>query len=131
VEVLAARTLLVPSDFEASVAFYDDLVGLARFREFGAAGRVTGVVWFVGGGYLEASAHGVPSTGDGASAVRLWWQVRDLDAEHDRLAAAGASVLAPPADMPWGLRECWIADPDGVRICLVEVPDDHPMRRRL
>jgi hypothetical protein len=24
----------------------------------------------------------------------------------------------------------WIADPDGVRICVVEVPDDHPMRRR-
>jgi hypothetical protein len=24
----------------------------------------------------------------------------------------------------------WIADPDGVRICLVEVPEDHPLRRR-
>jgi hypothetical protein len=25
--------------------------------------------------------------------------------------------------------EMWIADPDGVRIVLVEVPDDHPLRR--
>jgi hypothetical protein len=24
----------------------------------------------------------------------------------------------------------WIADPDGVRICVVQIPDDHPMRRR-
>jgi len=24
----------------------------------------------------------------------------------------------------------WIADPDGVRICLVEVPEEHPLRRR-
>jgi hypothetical protein len=23
----------------------------------------------------------------------------------------------------------WIADPDGVRIIVVEVPDDHPLRR--
>jgi hypothetical protein len=29
-----------------------------------------------------------------------------------------------------GLREMWIADPDGVRICIVEVPADHPLRRR-
>jgi hypothetical protein len=26
--------------------------------------------------------------------------------------------------------EMWIADPDGVRICIVEVPADHPLRRR-
>jgi len=24
----------------------------------------------------------------------------------------------------------WIADPDGLRICIVEVPADHPLRRR-
>ena len=30
---------------------------------------------------------------------------------------------------PWGLVEMWIEDRDGVRIVLVEVPDDHPLRR--
>jgi hypothetical protein len=29
-----------------------------------------------------------------------------------------------------GLLEMWIAHPDGVRICLVEVPEEHPLRRR-
>jgi hypothetical protein len=24
----------------------------------------------------------------------------------------------------------WIADPDGVRICIVEVPEEHPLRPR-
>jgi hypothetical protein len=28
------------------------------------------------------------------------------------------------------LPEMWIADPDGVRICVVEVPEEHPLRRR-
>ena len=26
-------------------------------------------------------------------------------------------------------EKSWIADPDGVRIVLVEVPEDHPIRR--
>jgi hypothetical protein len=32
---------------------------------------------------------------------------------------------------PWGLLEAWIDDPDGLRIHLVEVPADHPLRRDL
>jgi predicted enzyme related to lactoylglutathione lyase len=129
VEVLSSRTLLYPRDFDRTVAWYDDVLGLARYREFGTDGRITGVVYFLGTGFLEVSSHG---SGFGATdgSVRLWLQVRDVDAEHDRLAAVGATVLEPPADMPWGLREAWVADPDGLRICLVQVPEDHPLRRR-
>ena len=29
------------------------------------------------------------------------------------LAADGPGSLAPPEDMPWGLREMWLTDPDG------------------
>ena len=71
---------------------------------------------------------GRPVTG-GAAAV--WLQVPDVDVEHARLAAAGVEVLSAPVDEPWGLRECWVADPDGVRIALIKVPDAHPLRRRL
>jgi predicted enzyme related to lactoylglutathione lyase len=129
VDVLSSRTLLRPSDFARSVAFYDDVLGLSRAREFGAGGRITGVVWFLGGGFLEATAQGWQ--GPPPPTVGLWLQVADVDAEHRRVAAAGAAVLEEPADMPWGLREAWVADPDGLRICLVQVPDDHPLRRRV
>jgi predicted enzyme related to lactoylglutathione lyase len=128
-EVLSSRLLVHPVDFDVTVRFYDEVLGLHRAREFGHGGRVTGVVWFTGGGSLEVSG-----TGGGAGladgSARLWLQVRDVDAEHERLAALGADILAPPATMPWGLRECWVADPDGLRIALVQVPDDHPLRRR-
>ena len=40
-------------------------------------------------------------------------------------------IVTEPATMPWGLREMWIDDPDGVHIVLVEVPADHPIRSRL
>ena len=53
---------------------------------------------------------------------------RDTDT-NARLEAAGVEVVRPPQTEPWGLTEMWIADPDGVDIVLVEVPDDHPLRR--
>jgi predicted enzyme related to lactoylglutathione lyase len=61
--------------------------------------------------------------------MRLWLQVRDVAAEHARLAAAGVPVLREPRLEPWGLVEAWVADPDGVEIALVQVPADHPLRR--
>ena len=41
-----------------------------------------------------------------------WLQVRDLDAAHRELAAR---VTREPRREPWGLREMWLADPDGTQ----------------
>ncbi len=60
--------------------------------------------------------------------MEIWLQVRDLAAERERLASAGVPVLREPRREPWGLIEMWVADPDGIRIVLVEVPEDHPLR---
>jgi hypothetical protein len=38
--------------------------------------------------------------------------------------------VRPPVKEPWVLVEMWIADPDGARFVLVEVPADHPIRSR-
>jgi predicted enzyme related to lactoylglutathione lyase len=62
--------------------------------------------------------------------VALWVQVRDLAATHRELEGRGVQVLREPKREPWGLDEMWIADPDGVRIALVEIPEDHPLRSR-
>jgi catechol 2,3-dioxygenase-like lactoylglutathione lyase family enzyme len=128
VDVLSSRILLRPSDFEDAVRWYRDVLGLHVYREYGASGRVTGVVFFLGGGFLELV--GDPSSVSAAGGA-LWLQVSDVDAEHDRLRAQGVHVQRPPKTEPWGLRECWIADPDGVQIRLIEVPEDHPLRRRV
>ena len=100
-DVLSSRILLRPADLDRSRRFYRDLLGLAVYREFGPPGR----------------------------SVMIWLQVRDVHAEHARLAAAGVPVVREPAAEPWGLTEMHIEDPDGIRIILVEVPADHPLRR--
>jgi catechol 2,3-dioxygenase-like lactoylglutathione lyase family enzyme len=127
VEVLSSRVLLRPSVFADGVRWYSDVLGLRVYREYGADGRVTGVVFFLGGGFLELVSDSSSVAGGGA----LWLQVPDVDAEHDRLRQLGVDIRRPPKTEPWGLRECWIADPDGVQIGLIEVPDDHPLRRRV
>jgi catechol 2,3-dioxygenase-like lactoylglutathione lyase family enzyme len=125
VDVLSSRILLRPADLARSQYFYRDLLGLAVYREFGSPDH-PGVVFFLGTGWLEVSGH---SSGPPGDSVLIWLQVRDVRAEHARLAAAGVRVLREPATEPWGLIEMWIEDPDGVRIVLVEVPADHPLRR--
>jgi catechol 2,3-dioxygenase-like lactoylglutathione lyase family enzyme len=124
VDVLSSRILLRPADLDRSRRFYRDVLGLAIYREFGPPAD-PGVVFFLGSGMLEVS--GRPAGPPGWS-VMIWLQVRDVHAEHDRLAAAGVRLLRGPVTEPWGLTEMWIEDPDGVRIVLVEVPADHPLR---
>jgi catechol 2,3-dioxygenase-like lactoylglutathione lyase family enzyme len=124
-EILSSRILLRPVDLDRSRRFYRDTLGLAVYREFGPAAD-PGMVFFLGQGLLEVSG---PGPGPSGSPVMIWLQVRDVRAEHARLAAAGVRVLREPTMEPWGLTEMWIEDPDGVRIVLVEVPPSHPLRR--
>ncbi|WP_018683165.1 VOC family protein [Actinokineospora enzanensis] len=117
-EFLSGRVVIHPRDRARSLAFYRDVLGLAVYREFPG-----GTVFFLGGGYLELSGQGDTEPGPD---VALWLQVRDIAAAADELRTHGIAV--EPRLEPWGLREAWLADPDGVRIVLVEVPPDHPMR---
>jgi catechol 2,3-dioxygenase-like lactoylglutathione lyase family enzyme len=125
-EVLSSRVLLRPVDPERTRRFYGETLGLAVYREYGTPPH-HGVVYFAGGGFIEVAGRSSEPAGEN---LGLWLQVRDLEAVHEELAAAGVTVLRPPEVMPWGLKELWIADPDGVEIAVIEVPEDHPLRRR-
>jgi predicted enzyme related to lactoylglutathione lyase len=125
-EVLSSRVLLLPTDFERSFRFYAQGLGLHVYREW-SSGSTRGVVFFLGGGFLELS--GSSRTGTSES-IGLWLQVRDVDAIRHDLEEVGADVIEPPTDKPWGLREMQIRDPDGLSIVIVDVPDTHPLRRR-
>ena len=124
-EVLSSRILVRPRNLGRSRRFYRDVLGLAVYREFGPPDD-PGMVFFLGSGFLEVSGH---APGPAGGPVMIWIQVRDVRAEYDRLAAADVTVLREPVTEPWGLTEMHLEDPDGIRIILVEVPADHPLRR--
>jgi catechol 2,3-dioxygenase-like lactoylglutathione lyase family enzyme len=126
VHVLSSRTLLRPTDPERSRIFYGEKLGLEVYREFGT-GPERGTVYFLGGGFLEVAGR---SDAPPSHGMHLWLQVGDAQAAYEQLTRQGVDMLRPPRKEPWGLIEMWTADPDGVKICIVEVPRDHPLRRR-
>jgi catechol 2,3-dioxygenase-like lactoylglutathione lyase family enzyme len=125
-DVLSSRVLLRPTHPERSRMFYRDRLGLAIYREFGS-GSERGTVFFLGGGFLELSGR---TAAPPALGMALWLQVRELAAVRRELGERGVPILREPKREPWRLLEMWVADPDGVRICIVEVPEEHPLRRR-
>jgi predicted enzyme related to lactoylglutathione lyase len=125
-EVLSSRILIRPIEPERSHHFYRDVLALPVYREFGE-GPTAGIVFFMGGGYLEVSGQSPHYPGPN---IQLWMQVRNVDTTHAELSNRGVRILRAPVTEPWGLREMWIADPDGIRIAVIEVPDTHPLRRR-
>lgn len=129
-ELLTSRIVLSPADLERSQGFYERTLELAIYREWGE-GPHRGVVFFLGGGGLlevSGSAEAPPFPAP-APGLKLVLQVRDLAATHAWLSARGVAITAAPEPKPWGLVEMTAADPDGLELIFVEIPEDHPRRR--
>lgn len=111
-------TLLVYRDIAAGHTYLVDVLGLAPgpiTHEHGRAvhGEVhagDGVVWL----HREAPEHGMLSPLTvGAVTASLAVLVDDVEAHHDRVAATGAAIAYGPTDMPYGVREYGVRDPEG------------------
>ncbi|WP_127479412.1 VOC family protein [Nocardioides pantholopis] len=113
----AAISLNVP-DVEASARFATDHLGFTE--AMAADGFVSlehptaGVnVIFLRTGLTTFKPQEIAGTaGQGTLLVLV---VDDLDAEFERICAAGARVVTPPETEPWGERYCQFADDN----CLV------------
>lgn len=55
VEILSSRLLLRPADYQKTLAFYRDALGLAVYREYPG-----GTVFFAGQGLIEIAGHRSP-----------------------------------------------------------------------
>ena len=119
-EILSSRVLLRPADYQRSLAFYRDTLGLAIAREYPG-----GTAFFAGQSLIELAGHGEPATFSGA----LWLQVRDVYAVQDELRARGVAITREARQEPWTLHEMQVTDPDGVTLIFVQVPPNHPLRR--
>lgn len=58
--------------------------------------------------------------GDAGQGTLLAFVVDGLDAEFERISAAGATVVTPPETEPWGERFCQFSDDNGIVWQLVE-----------
>ena len=135
-EILASRVLFRPADYERSLVFYRDAIGLAIAREYGA-----GTVFYAGQSLIELAGHGGQERSDPGSdhggqersnppfPGALWLQVRDVYATQAELEGRGVEIARAAKQEPWGLHEMHVTDPDGVTLIFVQVPETHPLRR--
>ncbi|HYO03344.1 MAG TPA: VOC family protein [Mycobacterium sp.] len=123
-EILASRVLLRPADYQRSLTFYRDAIGLAIAREYGA-----GTVFYAGQSLIELAGHGGGSPSAPPFPGALWLQVRDVYATQTELEARDVAIARAATQEPWGLHEMHVTDPDGVTLIFVQVPDTHPLRR--
>lgn len=105
--------ILYVSDLERAIAFYRDVIGLPfKFSDNGYAEFATANLKFA----LFETARARALIGrepDGAFASEILILTDDVDAESERLRAAGAEILSGPEDRPWGHRTLHVAGPDG------------------
>ena len=123
-EILASRMLFRPVDYQRSLSFYRDQIGLAIFRDYGA-----GTVFYAGQSLIELAGHGAPENSTGPFPGALWLQVRDVIATQTELESRGVTIAREARQEPWGLHEMHVVDPDGVLLIFVQIPGDHPLRR--
>jgi lactoylglutathione lyase len=117
--------MLSCGDLERSLALYRDLFGGVETFRFPERGEPAFIALRIGesseiglGGIANEPVHGRQQRPASGHRVELCLYVDDVDGVYARARAAGFEAVADPADMPWGERTAWIADPDGNLVML-------------
>jgi uncharacterized glyoxalase superfamily protein PhnB len=122
--IIRSNPVLAVHDLELSGAWYRDVLGCelddvepGNWR-FCRAGNTT---------FMLGRCPDVPPAAEiGDHSYVAYLHVDDVDAFHHRAMAAGAEVMHPPRDEPWGMRELALRSPDGHRFMLGQTID--PLR---
>jgi predicted enzyme related to lactoylglutathione lyase len=121
---LQLRLVVTADDYDAALRFYRDVLGLREEAAFVAdGGRVT--ILDAGRATLELTdprhAAYIDQVEVGrrvAGHVRVAFEVADARAATDTLAAAGATVVAPPTVTPWRSLNARLEGPAGLQLTL-------------
>ena len=98
------------TDIRASLGFYSAGLGFTQDFEFAAGERGPHYAGLSFGGHrLHLSSF----PGDGVTGTATYCYVDDVDALHTGFAARGVAVIMEPTNQSWGMREVYVADPDG------------------
>ena len=121
-EPFRARSLglsLTVKDFPRSLAWYTEVLGFTKARDFVREGVVTGAALTAGDVEISINQDDGKKgkdrvLGQGFS-IRLTTE-QSIDDVAARVKDAGGNLDSEPADMPWGARIFTITDPDGYRL---------------
>ncbi len=118
------RLVVTAEDYDAALRFYRDVLGLTERAAFASdGGRVT--ILEAGRATLELTDPSHAAFIDDvevgrrvAGHVRVAFQVDDAAATTERLAAAGAEVVAEPTRTPWNSLNSRLEAPAALQLTL-------------
>ena len=107
--------VITTAAFDASLAFYRDVIGLEVLEEWTDAGHGATLS---AGGPARVELIDLPERAQRVDTASLFigLQVSAIEGIHDRAKAAGVEIVREPADRPWGGRGLVIRDPNGVAL---------------
>src|SRR5687767_7880373 len=116
------RLVVTVEDFDAALAFYREALGLEEREAWEAqAGRVA--ILDAGAATIElvdevqaAEIDRIEVGRRVAGPVRVALEVADSAATAERLADAGAEIVAGPVETPWKDRNVRLLAPDGMQL---------------
>jgi catechol 2,3-dioxygenase-like lactoylglutathione lyase family enzyme len=127
--VFELRVALTSRDFERSVKFYSEGLGIEPAALWSNDGG-RAMMLELGRASLELFDEKQAEVIDNLEAgkrisgqFRLALQVPDLQTAMERLLAHGAILVHPPVTTPWGDINVRLQDPDGMQITLFQSPD--------
>lgn len=123
-DVTELRLSVTASDYDVALAFYRDQLGLREQASYASpGGRLT--ILAAGRATLEladaAYAAYIDEVEVGrrvAGPVRVAFEVADCGTVTDRLARAGAEVVAPPTRTPWESLNARLEGPAGLQLTI-------------
>ncbi|MEZ0541336.1 glyoxalase superfamily protein [Fibrella arboris] len=101
-----AIPILYSTDVARSLAYYTTVLGFADQWEWESPPSFGGVAKDEVALFFCLEDQGNPGTW-------LSLMVDDVDAYYDTIKANGATIVRPPTDEPWNMREMLVKDPDG------------------
>lgn len=137
------HTGFVVRDRDNAVAFYRDVVGLNVISEYERIGpgidqvigyeqaHLRAAILDLGGGHiLELIQYLRPPSDERPTeerstigATHLAFQVDDIQAAYEKLTEGGAKMMNPPAELAPGRVGCYLQDPDGNWLELLELSE--------
>jgi predicted enzyme related to lactoylglutathione lyase len=112
-------TILAVTDLERAKRFYAEAFGWSRsvevpvYVEHELPGGMRLGLYERGGFAKNTGQLPVEAPAPAITATELYLHVDDPAAAAERLTAAGARLLSPLAERPWGDDAAYFADPDG------------------
>ncbi|HTR37184.1 MAG TPA: VOC family protein [Bryobacteraceae bacterium] len=114
------HAMIYVRDVARALDFYERLLGFETIETVHGGPRLVYARLSSPVGTATIALHQVEAGQDlpRFDAMRLYFEVRELDAFCKRLASEGVEITQMPKPMPWGWTHAYLNDPDGHEVSL-------------